>query len=55
MFHCISPDLDEFRSEVIARVATVPADEVETAIIGPSIGPHLGPGALGAAMLYRRA
>jgi fatty acid-binding protein DegV len=29
--------------------------DVETAIIGPSIGPHLGPGALGAAMLFQRA
>ena len=51
IFHSISPDLDEFRSEVIARVATIDAAQVETAIIGPSIGPHLGPGALGAAML----
>jgi DegV family protein with EDD domain len=55
VFHSISPDLAEFRAEVIARAGTVPADEVETAIIGPSIGPHLGPGALGAAMLYRKA
>ncbi|MGH2464785.1 MAG: DegV family protein [Candidatus Limnocylindrales bacterium] len=55
VFHSISPDLAEFRAEVIARAATVPASEVETAIIGPSIGPHLGPGALGAAMLYRKA
>ncbi len=53
VFHSISPDLDEFRSAVIARVGSVPAAAVETAIIGPSIGPHLGPGALGAAMLYR--
>jgi DegV family protein with EDD domain len=55
VFHSISPDLDEFRSAVIARVGTIPAAEVETAIIGPSVGPHLGPGALGAAMLYREA
>jgi DegV family protein with EDD domain len=55
VFHSISPDLDEFRSAVIARVGTVDQADVETAIIGPSIGPHLGPGALGAAMLYRRA
>jgi len=54
IFHSISPDLDEFRTEVIARVGTVDPADVETAIIGPSIGPHLGPGALGAAMLYRK-
>ena len=55
VFHSMSPDLAEFRKEVIARAGTVPAGDVETAIIGPSIGPHLGPGALGAAMLYRKA
>jgi DegV family protein with EDD domain len=55
IFHSMSPDLAEFRDEVIARAGTVAAGAVETAIIGPSIGPHLGPGALGAAMLYRKA
>jgi DegV family protein with EDD domain len=55
VFHSISPDLDDFRSAVIARVGTIDPADVETAVIGPSIGPHLGPGALGAAMLYRKA
>jgi DegV family protein with EDD domain len=55
IFHSISPDLDQFRSAVIAAVGTVDPADVETAVIGPSIGPHLGPGALGAAMLYRPA
>jgi DegV family protein with EDD domain len=55
VFHSISPDLDEFRSAVIARAGTLTVADVETAIIGPSIGPHLGPGALGAAMLFQRA
>ncbi|HEY7827465.1 MAG TPA: DegV family protein [Candidatus Limnocylindrales bacterium] len=55
VFHSISPDLDEFRSAVLARAGTLTVADVETAIIGPSIGPHLGPGALGAAMLFRRA
>jgi DegV family protein with EDD domain len=54
VFHSISPDFDEFRAAVIARAGTVDAAAVETAVIGPSIGPHLGPGALGAAMLYRK-
>lgn len=51
----ISPDLDEFRAAVIARVGTIAPAEVETAVIGASVGPHVGPGALGAAMLYRKA
>ncbi len=55
VFHSISPDLDEFRSAVIDRAGTLTVADVETAVIGPSIGPHLGPGALGAAMLFQRA
>jgi DegV family protein with EDD domain len=55
VFHSMSPDLDEFRTAVIQRVATIDAADVETTIIGPSVGPHVGPGALGAAMLYRKA
>jgi DegV family protein with EDD domain len=55
VFHSVSPDLDEFRAEVIARAGQLDVAEVETAVIGPSIGPHLGPGALGAAMLFRPA
>ena len=51
----ISPDLDEFRAAVIARVGTIDPADVETAVIGASVGPHVGPGALGAAMLYRKA
>jgi DegV family protein with EDD domain len=55
VFHSISPDLDDFRAAVLARAGALDVPEVETAVIGPSIGPHLGPGALGAAMLFRRA
>jgi DegV family protein with EDD domain len=55
VFHSISPDLEEFRSAVMARAGTLTVADVETATIGPSIGPHLGPGALGAAMLFQRA
>jgi DegV family protein with EDD domain len=55
VFHSISPDLEEFRAAVVSRAGTLDVELVETAVIGPSIGPHLGPGALGAAMLFRRA
>ena len=55
VFHSISPDFDEFRAAVVARAGTLDVEAVETAVIGPSIGPHLGPGALGAAMLFRRS
>lgn len=55
VFHSISPDLEEFRAAVLSRAGTLDVEAVETAVIGPSIGPHLGPGALGAAMLFRRS
>ena len=55
VFHSISPDFEEFRAAVVARAGTLDVEGVETAVIGPSIGPHLGPGALGAAMLFRRS
>ena len=51
-----APTSTSSATAVIARAGQLdPAPTVETAVIGPSIGPHLGPGALGAAMLYRRA
>lgn len=51
--HTISPDLDEFRDAVLARAGGIDPAHVATELVGPSIGPHLGPGCLGAAVLYR--
>ena len=48
----MAPDVDEFRAEVIRRSGIDPAI-VQTQIVGASVGPHLGPGCLGAAVLYR--
>jgi fatty acid kinase fatty acid binding subunit len=53
ILHTMAPDVDEFRAEVIRR-AGIPASEVSTHIVGASVGPHLGPGCVGAAVLYRR-
>ena len=53
ILHTMAPDVDEFRVEVIRR-SGVPESEVSTHIVGASVGPHLGPGCLGAAVLYRR-
>jgi fatty acid-binding protein DegV len=54
ILHTISPDVAAFREEVLARlpVKLDPAD-VPTTLIGPSVGPHLGPGCVGAVALYR--
>lgn len=51
--HTMAPDVEEFTAEVIRRGNLNPAD-VMVSIVGPSVGPHLGPGCLGAAVLYQR-
>jgi DegV family protein with EDD domain len=53
ILHTMAPDVDEFRAEVIKRSGIDPAI-VSTQIVGASVGPHLGPGCLGAAVLYSR-
>ena len=53
ILHTMAPDVEEFRAEVIRRAGLDP-DEVSVSIVGPSVGPHLGPGCVGAAVLYQR-
>jgi DegV family protein with EDD domain len=54
ILHTISPDVAAFRDEVLSRIPNRldPAD-VLTALVGPSVGPHLGPGCVGAVAMYR--
>ena len=40
-------------SEVLGRIPTVDPRDVVTALVGASVGPHLGPGCLGAVVMYR--
>jgi DegV family protein with EDD domain len=53
ILHTMAPDVDEFRDEVIRRSGVDPST-VMVSIVGPSVGPHLGPGCVGAAVLYKR-
>lgn len=53
LLHTMAPDFDEFRAEVIRR-SGLDGDAVTSSIVGPSVGPHLGPGCVGAAVLYKR-
>jgi DegV family protein with EDD domain len=53
ILHTMAPDIDEFRDEVVRRSGVDPST-VMVSIVGPSVGPHLGPGCVGAAVLYRR-
>jgi DegV family protein with EDD domain len=52
ILHTMAPDVDEFRDEVIRRSGVDPATVMVT-LVGPSVGPHLGPGCVGAAILYQ--
>jgi fatty acid kinase fatty acid binding subunit len=53
ILHTISPDVEAFRDEVVARAPGLAASEVTIDLVGASVGPHLGPGCVGAAVLYR--
>ena len=53
ILHTMAPDVEEFTAEVIRR-GKLNASEVIVSIVGPSVGPHLGPGCLGGAVLYQR-
>jgi fatty acid kinase fatty acid binding subunit len=53
ILHTMAPDVDEFKAEVIRRSGVDPAS-VTVQIVGASVGPHLGPGCVGAAVLYKR-
>ena len=53
ILHTISPDVEAFRDEVLARAPGLDPAGVTINLVGPSVGPHLGPGCVGAAILYR--
>jgi DegV family protein with EDD domain len=54
ILHTISPDVEAFRDELLARIPNAPAvEDVEIALVGPSVGPHLGPGCVGAVAMYK--
>jgi DegV family protein with EDD domain len=55
ILHTVAPDVEEFKAAVIARApGGLDPDKVTVNLIGPSVGPHLGPGCVGAAVLYAR-
>jgi len=52
ILHTVSPDVEAFRDLVAERAGLDPAD-VTISLVGSSVGPHLGPGCVGAAILYK--
>jgi DegV family protein with EDD domain len=53
ILHTVSPDVEAFRDEVLARAPDLDPADVTIGLVGASVGPHLGPGCVGAAVLYR--
>ena len=54
ILHTMTLDIEAFRDEVLARAGGgLAKDDVTISLVGPSVGPHLGPGCVGAAVLYR--
>ncbi|MGZ3585796.1 MAG: DegV family protein [Candidatus Limnocylindrales bacterium] len=52
VLHGMAPDIEAFAAELAER-AKLPPERITVAAIGPSIGPHVGPGSYGAVCLYR--
>jgi DegV family protein with EDD domain len=53
ILHTVAPDVQDFRAEVLKRLPDVDPETVTVELVGPSVGPHLGPGCVGAAVMYR--
>ncbi len=53
ILHSVTPDVEAFRDELLARLPGFDPAAVSTELVGASVGPHVGPGCVGAAILYR--
>ncbi|MEJ7751824.1 MAG: DegV family protein [Candidatus Limnocylindrales bacterium] len=52
VMHAQAPDIESFREE-LATALGLPRETIGMGLIGPSVAPHVGPGAYGAAVLRR--
>lgn len=53
ILHTPPAELDEFREQLLQR-SGLDASRLQTMTVGPSVGPHIGPGCLGAVILLKR-
>lgn len=53
ILHTMAPDIESIRTEILARVPTLDPGSVTIDLVGASVGPHIGPGSFGAAVLHR--
>ncbi|MBF8290917.1 MAG: hypothetical protein HW391_1885 [Chloroflexi bacterium] len=56
VLHTTNADVEAFRDEIVARVpGGIDPANVTIDLVGASVGPHLGPGCVGAVALYRHS
>ncbi|MEA2550129.1 MAG: fatty acid kinase fatty acid binding subunit [Chloroflexota bacterium] len=56
ILHTPGSDVDEFQKELLPRIpGGIDPSRVTVDTVGPSVGPHLGPGCVGAVALYTEA
>lgn len=53
VLHTTQADVEEFRAEFQERTGLADS-RLQTMTVGPSVGPHLGPGCVGATVIYKR-
>ena len=53
VLHTTAADAEEFAEQLIPRIpGGIDRSKVTIDLVGPSVGPHLGPGCVGAVALY---
>ena len=52
VLHTTNADIEEFHAKFLERADVDPAN-VQLGLVGPSVGPHLGPGCVGATVIQR--
>ena len=56
VLHTTNADVEEFAAALVARIpGGIDPSKVTIDLVGPSVGPHLGPGCVGAVALYTEA
>lgn len=53
ILHSQTHDVEAFRADVLSHLPELDPNAVSVELIGASVGPHVGPGCVGAAILYR--
>jgi len=53
ILHSVTPDVEAFRDRVLATFPDLDPAAVTIELVGPSVGPHVGPGCVGTVILYR--